>query len=329
MILAAGLTPALQQIYAFDRFRPGEVNRAVERAQCASGKVLNVGVTLHSLGCENRVLSVAGRADRATINREFAPLGISCRWIETAAPTRTCTTILDRQTGTTTELVENAGPLSASELAEFRAAFNEEAAKANFLVVTGSLPAGTPTTFFGELLADVLCPVLLDIRGPELLLALEHRPLVVKPNREELAATVGRPLARDQDLHDAMAELNNRGAQWVVVTAGKQSVWVRGGGRLYRLDPPHLDRVVNPIGCGDVMAAGIAVGIARGDDPLESVRFGIAAAAESALTLLPARIDSSRISTRLSTIAMSQVRMRNVAACGRRFPARPRDLPCQ
>ena len=104
-----------------------------------------------------------------------------------------------------------------------------------------------------------------------------------------------------------MAELNNRGAQWVVVTAGKQSVWVRGGGRLYRLDPPHLDRVVNPIGCGDVMAAGIAVGIARGDDPLEAVRFGIAAAAESVLTLLPAQFDSSHIPTRLSKITMNPI----------------------
>ena len=307
MILAAGLTPALQRAYAFDRFRPGEVNRAVERAQCASGKVLNVGVALHLLGCESRVLSVVGSANRATIDREFAPLGMSCRWIETAAATRTCTTILDRQTGTTTELVENAGPLLASELAEFRAAFKEEAAKANFLVLTGSLPAGTPATFFGELLADVRCPVLLDIRGPALSLALEHRPLVVKPNREELAATVGRPLTRDEDLYDAMAELNDYGAEWVVVTAGKQAVSVRGGGRLYRLDPPRLDRIVNPIGCGDVLAAAIAAAIVRGNDPLEAVRFGIAVAAESALTLLPARFDGSRISMRLSTITMSPI----------------------
>jgi len=297
----------MQQIYAFDRFRPGEVNRAVERAKCASGKVLNVSVALHFLGCESRVLTVVGSADRAMVDGEFTALGMSCRWIEMAAPTRTCTTILDRQTGTTTELVENAGPMSASELATFQAVFKEEAAKANFLVLTGSLPAGTPPTFFSELLADVRCPALLDIRGPELLLALEHRPLVVKPNREELAATIGRPLARDEDLHDAMAELNNRGAQWVVVTAGKQSVWVRGGGRLYQLDPPQLDRVVNPIGCGDVLAAAIAAAIDRGDDPLDAVRFGIAAAAESALTLLPARFDGSRIPARLSTIRTNPV----------------------
>jgi 1-phosphofructokinase family hexose kinase len=306
MILAAGLTPALQQIYVFDVFRAGAVNRAVERAQCASGKVLNVGIALHLLGCKSRVLSIVGKTNRTTIDGEFAALGMPCRWIETAAPTRTCTTILDRQTGTTTELVENAGPISDDELSAFRAAFAEEAAKADFVVLTGSLPTGTPTDFYCELLAKVRCPVLLDIRGPELLLALKHRPLVVKPNREELAATVGRPLPRDVDVHDAMAELNERGAAWVVVSAGRHAVLVRGEGQLYRLEPPQLDRVVNPIGCGDVLAAGIAAAIVRGSDLVEAVRFGIAAAAESALSLLPARFEPSRVPARVSTIQISE-----------------------
>jgi tagatose 6-phosphate kinase len=306
MILAAGLTPALQQIYVFDHFRPGEVNRAVERAQCASGKVLNVGVALHLLGCDSRMLSIVGKANRATIDTEFAALGASRRWIETATPTRTCTTILDRTTGATTELVENAGPVSADELSAFRAAFAEEAAKSDFVVLTGSLPIGIPTGFYAELLANVHCPVLLDIRGPELLLALEHRPLVVKPNREELAATVGRALSRDAEVHDAMAELNDRGASWVVASEGNQAVWVRGEGRIYRLDPPRLNRFVNPIGCGDVLAAGIASAIVRTGDPVEAVRFGIAAAAESALSLLPARFESSRIPARASTIQISE-----------------------
>jgi tagatose 6-phosphate kinase len=306
MILAAGVTPALQQIYVFDEFRPGEVNRAVERTHCASGKVLNVGVALHLFGSESRIVSTIGAADRATIDGDFSALGMSCRWIETAAPTRTCTTILDRQAGTTTELVENGGPISGRELSEFQTAFADEAAKAEFVVLTGSQPTGTPIDLYRKLIENVHCPVLLDVRGPELLLALERRPLVVKPNRDELAVTVGRPLPRDEDVHEAMAELNDRGAGWVVVSAGKQAVWVRGGGRLYRIDPPHLDRIVNPIGCGDVLAAGIAAAIVRGSEPVEAVRFGIAAAAESALSLLPARFDASRIPARLATIEINE-----------------------
>src|SRR5262249_43965856 len=152
---------------------------------------------------------------------------------------------------------------------------------------TGSLPGGVAASFHRDLLESVRCPVLLDTRGEELLLALEQRPLVVKPNREELAATFGKSLVGEQDLHSAMAELNQRGAQWVVVSEGALAVWVRGGEQLYRLDPPQLARVVNPIGCGDVLAAGIATALVRGDDPLDATRFGMAAASESARDLLP------------------------------------------
>ncbi len=302
MILAAGLTPTWQQIYSFDQFRTGEVNRALHVARCASGKVLNVGIALNLLKAENRVLSLVGRSDRDAIDREFGEMRKSMRWIETTAPMRTCVSILDHQSGTTTELVENAGVISEGELAQFREAFLEEARAADFVVLTGSLPAGIPATFYRELLESVRCPVLLDIRGEELILSLTQRPLVVKPNREELAATFRRVLASDDDLHRAMAELNSLGAQWVVVSAGKHAVWVRGGGQLYRLDPPQLPRVGNPIGCGDVLAAGIAAALVRGDNPPEAVRFGVAAAAESALDRLPARFDPSRIEAKLSAI---------------------------
>ena len=46
MIVAAGLTPAWQQLMAFDALEPGAVNRAREVTWCSSGKVLNVAIAL-------------------------------------------------------------------------------------------------------------------------------------------------------------------------------------------------------------------------------------------------------------------------------------------
>ena len=188
----------------------------------------------------------------------------------------------------------------------FYDAFVQEAAAAEFVILTGSLPDGAPSSFFRELLSQVGCPTLLDIRGPELLLTLDCRPLVIKPNREELAATVGRSLAEDDDLLRAMADLHCRGAHWVVVSEGKKAVWVRGTSGTFRLEPPQIEGVANPIGCGDVLAAGIAAVLTCGIDPPEAVRFGIAAAAESALDLYPARLDPANVATRLTTVAMDE-----------------------
>ena len=294
MILAGGLTPAWQQIVVLDRLAPGEVNRAREVHWCASGKVLNVGLALHRLEVETCTLATVGGATGALIEKEFSIAQVPCRWITTQAPTRVCTTILDTGTGVTTELVENAEPATAAELREYLSAYAELARRAPFVVLTGSLPAGAPPTFYRDLLAQTAGQVVLDARGASLLAALEHKPFVIKPNREELGQTVGNPIESDGDLHAAMREMNKRGAAWVVVSQGKGPVWISSAERLYRVHPPQAP-LVNPIGCGDCLAAGIAFGLEAGCGMPDAVRYGVAAAAENVQQLLPARLTRARV----------------------------------
>ena len=97
----------------------------------------------------------------------------------------------------------------AAELDAFRSLYAARAAKAQIAILTGSLPAGAAHGFFRELLADTACPAIVDVRGPELFVALERGIFLVKPNREELARTVGREITGDAELHAAMLELND------------------------------------------------------------------------------------------------------------------------
>ena len=121
MILAAGLNPAWQQIMVLDQLQEGEVNRARTVHWGASGKVLNVGVALHHLGAASRTLSIVGGYSGQAIRAALADLSV--RWVESAAPTRICTTLLDQSKQQTTELVENAAPVQPIEVEAFLAAF--------------------------------------------------------------------------------------------------------------------------------------------------------------------------------------------------------------
>lgn len=289
MILTAGLTPAWQQILVFDSLRLGQVNRAVETHWCASGKVFNAGVAAHRLGGASLTLAAVGGPPLDQIRAEMIAIGVPCRFIETKAATRVCTTILDRASGQITELVENGRPLSATELEAFRVAYGDEVRKADVAVLMGTLPAGTPDAFYRDLLCQTACQAVLDIRGQGLLACLDLKPYVVKPNREELAATVGRDLSSEKDLLAAMRELNERGAQWVVITDGAGPVWLTSKTEMHRIEPPKTERVVNPIGCGDALAAGIAWGAREGRGIVESVEIGLSAAAENLAKLLPCR----------------------------------------
>ena len=288
MILAVGLSPAWQQILSFEQFSVGEVNRAKSAIGCASGKVLNVGCALFHLGVPVKTLCPVGGPTGQQISADFDRLGIPVRWLSSAIPTRSCITILDEKTAHTTELVENCAPVPEKELSEFLDAFGEEAASASVVVLTGSLPQGAPPDFFRQMLERTSAKAVLDIRGSELENTLPLRPFVVKPNRDELAKTVGHELKSEEEILAAMAELRDRGAEWVVVSQGPGPLLALGPEGVLRISPPEV-QVCNPIGCGDCLAAGIAAGIEKRASMQQSLEWGVAAAAENAITLLPAR----------------------------------------
>jgi len=218
-----------------------------------------------------------------------------------------CTTLLDRSSGTTTELVENARPVSATELEEFVRAFGTIPPDAGMVVLSGSLPAGTPKTFYRDLIAQAKAPVVLDASGAELLEALPLKPLCVKPNREELSRTLGRELHSDDDLRAAMHEVCRLGAEWVLVSHGAEALWACDAERDFIFRPAKVS-AVNPIGSGDCLAAGIAWGLTNGMKMLESIRTGIAAAADNASLLLPARLDPARVLRFKEAVSFKEVK---------------------
>ncbi len=307
MILTAGLTPAWQQILTIDELRIGHVNRAKDALWCGSGKVLNAGIAAHHLGGPSLILSTMGGAASQAISDEFQAMSIPFRWVPTKSATRVCTTVVDLRGGTITELVENGRALASEELEEFCRAFAAEAAGARVVVLMGTLPIETPDSYYRRLLEQVACPTVLDFRGAGLLSVLDLEPAVIKPNREELAQTLARSLDDDLDLIAAMHELNQRGARSVVVTQGHGPVWLTLQGQAYRLHPLPVDQVVNPIGSGDAMAAGIAWALRDGRHPVDSVRLGMAAAAGNLRQLLPCRLDPHQVNVDARLIRVDRI----------------------
>lgn len=301
MIIAAGLTPAWQQMLVFDELKIDAVNRAREAYWCSSGKVLNVGLALHHLGGPSRTVALVGGMPGKSIEAEFEGLGAPSRWVWAEQPTRVCTTVLDRARGQTTELVENAHPVTPTEVDSYLQAFAEEARSAELAVLSGSLPAGAPPSFYRDLMDRTAARIVLDARGPELLAALELRPLCVKPNREELSRTFGRPLETPTALREAMEETCRLGAGWVVVSQSTQALWALGDGRLHVFRPSRV-ATVNPIGCGDCLAAGIAWALRDGLSMPDAIRFGMAAAAENAAMMLPGRLDLAKVRERMEDV---------------------------
>lgn len=287
MILCVGGTPAVQRTLRFKSLEPGAVNRPYEVLRVtASGKVVNAARAVTVLGGQALLATFLGGDSGRFVAQELAARSMPHEviWTEDDAPTRTCATLIPDD-GRVTELVEEAPPVSERDVAALEEIVTKSLREARALCLMGSLPPGVHEDFYARLTVaarEVSVPVLVDAKGASLD-ALAERPFLVKPNLEEAAVTLDLPDG-EPDAHAAVAALTDAGAEWALVSTGASgSLLGNDSGSLWRIEPPAVE-AQNPIGSGDVMAAGLLLALGRGSTVPDAAAYGTACAAANALT---------------------------------------------
>jgi tagatose 6-phosphate kinase len=292
MILCIGPTPAAQRVMRFRKLTLDAVNRAVTTLDGAAGKSVNVAKVLKALGEQPVATGFLGGDRGEQLRSLLEAQGIEHDFVSVTARTRQCVTVIDESDGRVTELVEESRPVEPADYDKLMVVIHRRINQARAVVMSGTLPHGGPASLYLQCVraaheAGVLSVV--DAQGAALLEALAGGPGVVKPNRAELAATAGRTLEDEAAVASAMRDLCERGAQRVVVTAGKAPALALDGNQFWRITPPGI-AAVNPIGSGDAFAAGLVWRLLRGDDLGEACRWATAAGAANALTAMAGEV---------------------------------------
>ena len=299
-ILCIGTTPAAQRVMIFRKLTPDAVNRAVTTLDGAAGKAVNVAKVLKALGAHPVATGFLGGQRGEFLRAAMAEKQIESDFVTVKAPTRQCITVIDESAGTHTELVEESRPVGPVDFKKFMAVVRRHIADVRrhiadcgAAVMSGTIASGGPATLYRDcvrLAQNAGAISVVDAQGAALTEALKAKPGLVKPNRVELAATVGRELKSEADVMRAMRELCERGAQRVIVTAGREPALAFDGKTFRRIITPRI-QVVNPIGSGDAFTAGVVWRLLRGDDLGEACRWGAAAGAANALTPMPGELN--------------------------------------
>jgi tagatose 6-phosphate kinase len=285
MIVCLGATPTLQRTMTFAHVRVGVVNRATAVHEFASGKSINAARVVRTLDEPVIATGLLGGDRGHMIRSDLDCAGIRNDFVPVEPRTRLCTTLLDASKGTATELIEEPQPVPREAYGQLLNRLGELLNQANGLVLSGSLTPGAPESFYAQCveLAAGRVPLVLDATGPALDFALEQGPLVVKPNRIELAQTLDAEVDDEESMRGAMRQMAARGAQWVVVTCGEEPTLLTEGRGFWRVHTPTAS-VVNPIGSGDAFAAGLTMELARGRDVPEACELAVACAVANAMT---------------------------------------------
>ena len=286
MILCVSPNLCYDRLLIVPGFGVGGVHRATRATPLAGGKGLNVARAAAALGESPVVIGFIGGAAGDAIARGARQGGLILDAVRVPGESRRCTIIVDPGRAETV-INERGVVVERQALRALRRRVRRRLTRTQVVVLCGSLPPGVPDDLFATLIADVAPrPTILDSSGEGLRCGLGAGPTVVKPNRLELEEIDGRRLRTLQEVAAAGRGLRDRGAGWVVVTLGEEGAVVVCAGGAWHLRAPRVERI-NAIGAGDTLAAGLAVGLARGLAPLEAARLGVAAAAADVRTELP------------------------------------------
>jgi len=249
------------------------------------GKGVNVAQCLAALGVPSVVTGFVGAAELPLFRESFAGSPVAVELVPVAAPTRTCTTLLDPERGTDTHIREQGAGVTATEIRALRARLEGLASPDALVVLCGSLPPGMSGDHLEALLAACRArgaQVAADLNGSALPRALAARPLLIKPNVEELGECLGCDLAEASgaELLEAARSLLDR-VGTVLLTRGRRGALAVSPARALACTVA-IPQARNTVGCGDAFLAGYLAGVVRGAPMEDALRLAVACGAAQA-----------------------------------------------
>lgn len=284
MIYTVTLNPSLDYHLSVDALHPGSLHRTHDEHLLPGGKGVNVSLVCAALGLPTKALGfIAGHtgnlfADllaQTGVPSDFCALETGMTRINVKVSAREMTEL----NGTGPRIPPAALDRLAASLGALRAG--------DWLVLSGSVPAGVPTDVYARLLARVKgrgVHTLLDTSGDALKNALPCAPDLMKPNLDELCALVGDTPRSPAAIAACARSLQTAGAQNLLISCGADgAIFVPAKGDALQIAAPS-GTVIQTVGAGDAMAAGWIYAAVRGFAPAEAVRFAVAAGSAAAFS---------------------------------------------
>lgn len=294
-VLTICLSPTFQKTLFFEQLLEGEVNRAVAFHETVAGKGINVARTINNLGMPAVNLCQLGEGRLEQFLSYVKKDNLNVSYIKVEAEIRTCTTLINRQKGTTTELVEEAREVEEADSERLFDLFKAEVEKYSAVVISGTKAKGFAPWLYPEIVKESKKRgklILLDIKGAELISCLEQRPDIIKPNLSEFATTFMKDTViyeseDDLSVFDRVssicADIYEKYGTRTVLTRGKYDSWVFDGKNLLIVPALKSEKpIINTVGCGDTLTGALVYSLLNGKSLENGVSFGMERALDRA-----------------------------------------------
>ena len=299
MIYTITTNPAIDYILRFDKFEDGGTIRATDDEKYPGGKGIMASKILKNLGEKSVNLGFVGGFIGEYIANSIKEIGLDEKFVRIKENSRINVKLkYDKETE-----INSKGPeISKEEVQMFFDSLGE-VRKDDIIVISGSLPYSLDSDFYKKVIEKTGAKFTIDIADKRLLDYLAYKPLLVKPNEEELGKIFEREINED-NLIEYTRKLNELGAQNVIVSLGANGSVFVDENHVYRAKP--IDgKLVNSVGAGDSMVGGFVYGIVNDFEKIDA--YKLAAACGSATAFSPDIADRDMINEILNKVEVEKI----------------------
>ncbi|MGB7366704.1 1-phosphofructokinase [Carnobacterium jeotgali] len=282
MIYTVTLNPSIDYIVHVSAVQLGALNRMDRDIKLPGGKGINVSRVLNHIGQPSTALGFLGGFTGNFISDWLEKEGVHTQFVSIKGDTRINVKL---KSDTETELNAQGPLIGNAEVEQLMQQIDLLTAQ-DIVILSGNKPPSLPEDFYQNLIAKVISKqanFVIDTTGTELMNALVHKPLLVKPNHHELADLFGTTFESVEDAIPYGKKLVALGAKHALVSMAGDGALFFTGEKVYQATVPK-GIVKNSVGAGDSMIAGFIGALVDTKDPLIAFKKSVATGSATAFS---------------------------------------------
>lgn len=277
-IVTLTLNPAIDKSTSVQSIVPEKKLRCKPAKYEPGGGGVNVSRALKRLDIESTAIYLAGGHSGKFYEELLSAENIQSAIIPTSGRTRENLIVVDESSNLQYRFGMPGPEIKESEWQQCLQKI-DEASSIDYLVASGSIPAGVPADFFSRLAAIAKknnTKLIIDTSGEPLKNALKEGVFLVKPNLGELSLLHGvEELQPHQALEAARQIIAAGGCEVMVVSMGASGAMLITKDEVFNSPSPTVKKR-STVGAGDSMVAGIVKGLSLGFSWMDVLQYGIA-----------------------------------------------------
>ncbi|HLR33829.1 MAG TPA: 1-phosphofructokinase [Tissierellales bacterium] len=308
MILTVTLNPSIDRRYFVKDFHKDKVFRTNEVQYTPGGKGLNVSRVINKFKEPVIATGVLGGLSGQFIIEKLDELEIENDFVKIKANTRSCIAILSDDESQT-EILEPGPKISQNELGDFYKTYEKLVDKSEIICGSGSIPQNAPVDIYKRLIEiarEKNKKFILDTSGETLREGIKASPYMIKPNEEELESIIGHSINTERELLEAIKGIQEYGVKLIIVSLGAEGSVVCYEDKTYKVEAPKI-KAINPVGSGDSMVAGIAVGLSRGYDFEKMIKLATSCGTANAMEKETGKVNINNVEKLMEEVKMVRI----------------------